>query len=286
LVIENEQEEAEIVWFLVDASVDSCSGTIGQSPLDAALDQVAESIEAHLMRGDRVGVALAGARPLAFVPPGRGPKHKARLMTALTDLTHTADADRSDWDEQDIFRRAREHAASIDDGASQIPPHDVLSLSEVLKRLLSKAPAKAPTPWATTAVDRLFRRYLLSFGIQPPPRGTSDRHMAERVLSQMLGQVQKERPRPTLIYVYASPPSFESPIEYMRALRSVPKRRTRLRFVPLQEGLAAERGIDPKERIAIEALSQRQKVQTARGLVQLRQAGIAVKATAKPTSRL
>ncbi|HTQ06211.1 MAG TPA: DUF58 domain-containing protein, partial [Polyangiaceae bacterium] len=61
LVRENEREERDVVWVLVDASVELWSGPIGQSPLDLALDEAATVALRHFRRGDHVGLAVVGA---------------------------------------------------------------------------------------------------------------------------------------------------------------------------------------------------------------------------------
>src|SRR5690606_3052130 len=39
-----------------------------------------------------------------------------------------------------------------------------------------------------------------------------------------------KRPRPSLIYLFARPPTFETPKQLLQALKRIPKKRTEVRF--------------------------------------------------------
>src|SRR5690606_21877442 len=54
LVVEKELEQREIVWLLIDASVDSFCGPPGRAGIDLAIDTAQRTIEGHLARGDVV----------------------------------------------------------------------------------------------------------------------------------------------------------------------------------------------------------------------------------------
>lgn len=286
LIIEKEQEETDNVWVFIDASVDSASGPLGHSALDRAIDEAVATIDAHLARGDAVGLAVVGARVLAEIPPGRGPRHAAELVSALTLQTHTADADRSDWDDGDVAERVLEHATSLDASTAKLRPYEREKLHEHARRLLARAPAQAASPWAPTAAEQLLRKYLLSFGVQPPPRTTSDRHRTELQLAEQLRKVHTKRPPPTLIYLFGAPPSFETPKQYLQLLSSVKKRRTELRFVPMTDELLPSVDASAREKIAFDALGHRQKLATEQGLAQLGRLGVVVGTQARKRRRL
>lgn len=274
LIIEKEQEETDAVWIVIEASVDSASGPIGKSPLDTAIDHAVATIDAHLARGDTVGLAVVGSRVLAKISPRRGPKHAAQLVSALALKTHTADADRSDWDEDDVARKVLEHASTIDPEAARTRPYEHEKLRDHARRLLLRAPAQPPVPWAPLPAERIFRQYLLSFGIQPPPRTTSDRHRAEREIAELIRQIQTARPKPSLIYLYGTPPTFETPKQLLDVLASIPKRRTEVRFVPYQEVLRPSEKGSVRERIVYDALGHRQKMAREDGIIRLTRAGV------------
>lgn len=286
LTIEKEQESSDIVWLIIDTSVDSCSGAPGYSVLDSAIDRAVATLESHLNRGDQVGLALVGTRTLSKVDPGRGPKHLARLISALTLDTHTADADRSDWDDADVARRALEHLKSLDARAAELRSFEYDKIAQLANQLLPQAPASASPPWSPSATDRCLRQYLLSFGIQPPPRGSSDRHHTELQMARLLSSIQSKRPRATLVHLFAKAPNFETPKRLLQILARIPKKRTEIQFHPLLENTGTPPDadlIDAKTALVRDALSQRQRIANESGIAELARLGIR---TAEPRSRL
>lgn len=278
LIIEMEQEQSDVVWLVIDASVDSSSGMIGKTALDFAIDEAASTIEAHLARGDHVGLCIMGTRRLFVEKAGRGPKHAAKMLAALTLQTHTADADRSDWDDMDVARRVLEHASSIYSDAAGLRPYEHDKLAELAQRLVNHAPARPEAPWSQNPSDRILRQYLLAFGIQPPPRGTSDRHHVEREIAHFLEELVGARKAPALVYLFGRPPTFETPKQLFDALRRIARRRTELRFVPCLESTELEReGLlrtDVKAHLVRDALTYRQRMAAEDGMSQLAQLGI------------
>src|SRR5690606_26046524 len=95
LVRDYEREERDVVWLLLDASIELWSGKPGQSPLDLAIDEVAAVAQRHLARGDRVGLGILAARTLCWLPPDRGASHGVEIASALVRATMTYDSDRS-----------------------------------------------------------------------------------------------------------------------------------------------------------------------------------------------
>jgi uncharacterized protein (DUF58 family) len=278
LIIEMEQEQSDVVWLVIDASVDSASGIPGKTALDYAIDEVASTLEAHLARGDHVGLCIMGTRRLAIHKPGRGPKHAAKMLASLTLDAHTADADRSDWDDIDVARRVFEHASSIHADAAQLRPYEHDKLAELAQKLMNHAPARPEAPWSHSQSDRILRKYLLAFGIQPPPRGTSDRHHVEREIANFLAELVGSRKAPALVYLFGRPPTFETPKQLFDALKKITRRRTELRFVPCLESTALEReGLvrtDVKSHLVRDALTYRQRMAAEDGMAQLAQLGV------------
>lgn len=280
LIIENEQEQSDVVWLVVDVSVDSASGIIGRAALDTAIDEATSTMEAHLGRGDQVGLVLVGTRILARILPGRGPRHAAKILSALSLNTHTADADRSDWDDGDVARRVLEHAGSIDAAAAEIKVYEHERLAEAAIRIMRHAPVSPDAPWAHSTTGRILRQYLLAFGIQPPPRGTSDRHHAEREMAKVLRELTGSRRPPTLLYVFGRPPTFETPKQLIDALARIRKHRTEVRFVPVLESAAIsssesmESSLDVRTRLVQDALLHRQRIASEDGIAQLSRLGV------------
>jgi uncharacterized protein (DUF58 family) len=280
LIIETEREQSDLVWIVVDASVDSASGLMGRAALDAAVDEAKSIVETHLARGDQVGLCLMGTRRLAKINPGRGPRQAARMLAALTLKTHTADADRSDWDESDVARRVLEHASSIHEDASKLRAYEHEKLAQLALQIMKRAPVRPERPWSTSATDRILRQYLLSFGIQPPPRGTSDRHHVEREIALFLHELRSTHKPPTLVYLLGRPPTFETPRQLLEALRRITRRRTAVHFVPILESTDVESEgqarDDIKARLVRDALAHRQYLATEEGIKQLTSLGVKV----------
>ncbi len=278
LIIETEQEQSDLVWLVVDASVDSASGLPGKTALDVAIDEAASILEAHVARGDQVGLCLMGTRRLALIPPGKGPKHAARMLTALTLDTHTADADRSDWDDGDVARKVLEHLSSLDSNAAQIRPYEHERIAELAERVVKHAPVHAAPPWSRSETDKALRRYLLSFGVQPPPRGSSDRHQVEREIGSLLSEIAASKKAPSLIYLFGRPPTFETPRQLLSAIRRVARRRTEIRFIPCLESARLEHDgrlrRDVKAKLVHDALNYRQRMATEDGMEQLSKLGV------------
>lgn len=273
LVIEKERDENESVWVFVDASLESASGAPGEAPLDAALDQAAALLESHLAQGDRVGLSLFSTRELVRVPLGRGAAHLAQLIQALSFSSHTSDSDRSDWDEEDIKRRVIEHLRSLQPGLSlpsSSTPEQVVS---ALRPVQKKAPVSPSLPLAPGRTERLLRRYLLSFGIQSPPRGTPDRLASERFLAQLLRELAGQRPRPDQIHLFLRPPQFGSAPELLQALGQLTRRRIHVHFHPLQE-LPQAPSESWRSQLVRDALRLRLNIQMQQAHTELRRAGV------------
>jgi len=280
LIVEKEEEQADTVWVLIEASMEAASGPPGNTALDGAIDRAMAAIESHLARGDRVGLAIVGTRILSRIQPGHGPGHRARLITALSLCTHCADADRSDWDESDVVRKVLEHAASLDARAAAIQSYEHEKLFHLVSELLSRTPVRAEAPWATGRLDRLLRQYLLSFGIQPPPRGSSDRHRVQSRLAKELIGLASTRKRPSRVTIYADPPSYDTPPAFLKAMGALVRARIDVHFVPTIESVAlSDESPDQdalKRKIVLDALHFRQRLATNEGLRRLLTLGVKI----------
>lgn len=278
LVVEKEQEERDAIWILVDASLESAGGAPGEAPLDRALDQMTRLAEEHLERGDRVGVSIVAARELTRVALGQGPKHFAEILQKLSFSTHTSDADRSDWDEADVQRRVLDHLRSIDANAAHLDPTRSDAFLEAVQSARRRAPVEADAPWAPTPRERLLRQYLLSFGIQAPPRGVPERHRAEREIARILREVTAQRPRPTSVHLFLRSPGFDTARELVEALGLIPKRRVQIHFHTLDELPPHADPGDWKARIVRDALRARLELEATRARSDLLARGIRVSA--------
>ena len=289
MVIDREEETQDIVWILVDLSVDSASGEIGNTALDRACDLCMNLIQNHLKRGDHVGLALVGARTLKLVRPDDGAAHLSELITALTHYSHTADQDRSDWDDADVAKKVLEHARSIDRDFSglAVRNYDLLVLSA--KKVMARAPVSAQNAWSSQPADETLRNYLLSFGIQPPPRGTSDRFQTELQLARLLLEISNKRRTSSLVILVGRPPSFDTPKQLMSALSHAKRRHMEVQFYPVldleikSDRSALEHELKPtmQAKIAEDALHSRQRLAAEDGLAELVELGVRVPSTRK-----
>jgi len=207
LVRDFEREERDVVWLLLDASVDLWAGPLGRAPLDLAIDEIASVATRHLSRGDRVGLIIAASGLQIAIAPDHGPAHGHKLAHALTVGCGTYDEGRSDLDETDVAIRVLEHLRPLDPrGLSDIGRGDLDRLAARADALRSRAPFAAPAPIGKSLRDRTLRRYLASFGIDSPPRLEPDRRGAHAALAEALGHISRVKPRPSLIHVVAPPP--------------------------------------------------------------------------------
>lgn len=275
LVTENEIEERDLVWLLIDASVEGWAGPPGQAPLDVALDEAAAIVGRHLGRGDQVGLGLFGARRLAWLTPDRGPKHALDLMKALAFETGCSDADRSAWDEAQLAQHVFEHLRPLHpDVATHLRSSDLERLARRAEPWLSRAPLRPPPPRAASARERFFRHYLLSYGIQSPPRDTDDRPRAEAELAGALRALGQQRRRPSIVYLWARPPDPLRSATLLRAIESFPKRVTDLRWCSMSESRALPEGSEPRAAIVRDALALRIDLAREIGEAELRRRGV------------
>jgi uncharacterized protein (DUF58 family) len=232
LVKDHEREERDVVWLVVDASVELWAGEPGRAPLDHAIDEAAAVAEAHRQRGDHVGLVVCGARVLARIAPSHGPAHVSHLMEALANATSTLDVDRSGLDPGDVAVRVLEHLKPLDPAlAANVSAED---RDELVRRALSAA---SRAPFAPLAVhgadvsDRVLRGYLSSFGISSPARLEPDRPRTDETLAETLAKLPLERPRPSLVYVWSPAPDPAKRKVVAEALARHSRRRVELRWV-------------------------------------------------------
>ncbi len=274
LTIDRESEDRRVAWVLVDASVDAHAGAVGSTALEGAIEEGAALATTYLDRGDSVGLTLFGARTLAELAPRRGPEQAAELLKLLAFASHTADADRSEWDRSDVEARVLEHARSLDPRALSIRPGDVGALATLAAELASRAPlAPLQKPHAPSEAERILRGYLLAFGVQPPPRGASERARAEAELVRLLGRLPTLRRRPTTVHVLSPMLLAPSPT-LVAALNQLERRRVDVRLHAALERLPGESRDSVRASVARDALRLRQAAQLARSRRELASGGL------------
>ncbi len=277
MVRDYEREERDVVWLLLDASVELWSGAPGSAPLDTAIDEVAAVAQRHLARGDRVGIGIIGERVLEWITPDRGPAQGIRLMTALAERTGTHDADRSDLDEADVGLRVLEHIRPLEPASAQgVRPSELDRIARRAERVRTRAPFPTVSTYAMSRRERSLRSYLMAFGIASPARTVSDRTKTDQQISSALLRIQKERPRASVVYVWSPPPDFGARPEIERAIAKHPRRKIELRWVAMRLGRSIPTTGSRLMPAVADALSERARVAEERGEHSLRRLGIQV----------
>jgi uncharacterized protein (DUF58 family) len=280
MVREFEREDRDVVWLVLDAAVEQWAGAPGTAPLDRSVDEVAAVAERHLARGDSVGLAIAGASPRTWLSPDRGARHGMELVKRLIDCASLLDADRSDYDESDIARRVLDHLRFLDTASVAALRADQLeSLQSYAEMQRARAPFDLPLPWAASPREQSLRRYLACFGISSPPRLEQDRTRATGPLVQALERAAGEKPRPSLVYVWSTPPEEPSPA-LAKTAKKLFRRGIAVRWISTVREDAAAFGIgagdDEASRAVADAVVLRTRLARERGERQLAAMGIRV----------
>jgi uncharacterized protein (DUF58 family) len=284
LVREMDRDERDVVWLVLDASVELWAGTPGTAPLDRAVEELASLAVRHLRRGDRVGLAVSASRLRAWIAPDRGASHGAVLAGALASTASCVDADRSELEEPEVAQRVAEHARPLDfQGLSDLRRGDLDGLARRADQLRVRAPFAPRVPFAPTPRERMLRHYLAAFGIESPPRREGERERAEITLAHVLAKLASEKPRASVVHVWAPAPArAETSAKAVAALR---RHRIELRWtLPVFDaGLGGVGGVgvdrerrSPVADVVDEAVTLRAHATRARGERMLRRLGVRV----------
>lgn len=275
MVREYEHEQRDVVWLLLDGSSELWSGRPGTTALDHAVDEVYAVARRHLGSGDRVGLAVFGARVLDVLEPDAGAHQLGAITQALTGVTHGLDADRSDWDELDVALRVVEHLRPLAPSATRgLTGADLEAVAEQARAWLARAPFPELQPAAPTARERTLRRYLAAYGVGAPLRLEPERPRTDRRLAEALERLATGRPPPSIVYLWSPALDGAEREALRRAIERFPKRRTELRWlsmswvdsIPLGAGLVGD--------VVARALITRARVAERRGVVALRRLGV------------
>ena len=207
LVREFEREERDVVWIVLDVSVELWAGPVGRAPLDFLIDETAALVSRHLARGDRVGLAVfANTQRIMIVPDGgAGQGHK--ILHALLTVANTLDSSRSDLDELDVAVRVIEHLRPLDErGLSDVRRGDLDKLAQRAEAMRHRAPFRVKAPEGKTERESTLRRYLAAFGIDSPPKTSGDRAQSSDSLVRTLSAISSQKPRPSLVFVLGAAP--------------------------------------------------------------------------------
>jgi uncharacterized protein (DUF58 family) len=231
LVREMEREERDIVWLVIDASVELWAGAEGRAPLDVAVDELGGVAARHLSRGDKVGLVVFASRVRTWLPPDGGPMHATRITGALASAASMVDSDRCELEEVELAARVAEHLRPLDPrGLSDVPRGNLESLAVRAEAMRMRAPFAPRLPQAATPREARFRHYLAAFGVEVPPRVDGEREKAEAQLSAVLEQIVREkRKKPSIVHIWAPPPGPDN-TELERALRRLRARHVEVRW--------------------------------------------------------
>lgn len=277
MVRDYEREERDVVFILLDASVELWSGEPGHAPLDLAIDEVAAVAMRHLGRGDRVGLGILGARRLAWMPPARGPLHGIELLVALAHAAGTHDSDRSDLDEMDVSMRVLEHMRPLDPtAAGRVRASDLDRVARRVERVKARSPFPTAEVWAESARDRVLRSYLSAFGIASPARLEAERPRTDARLAAALERVARDKPRASIAYVWSVAPDLSARPDLHRALTRFPRRSIDLRWISMRLEQSIPRSGSPLMAAVGDAVRVRALVAQERGEHELRRQGIRV----------
>jgi uncharacterized protein (DUF58 family) len=278
LVREHEREERDIVWVLLDASVELWSGEPGTAPLDTAIDEAATIALRHLQRGDFVGLAVVGARTLSFIEPGTSPGHAMKLVAALAHSTGCLEPERSGLDEADVAQRVLEHLRPLDPrAAANVRPGELDRVARRADRVAaSRAPFRAISVPAATRRERSLRRYLAAFGIGSPARVEPDRARTDVEMARLLVKLGREKKRPSLVYLWSPPPDPTTRPVLERGLLALPRKRFELRWMSVRLDAGIPDGARGVGQVVAETVSLRARAALKRGEQALRRIGVRV----------
>jgi uncharacterized protein (DUF58 family) len=250
LVRDYELQEHEVVWLILDASVELWAGPPGSAPLDLAIDELSALADHHLGMGDSVGLAIVGARMLKWLEPQSGAQAIGRVLEACAFDTHTSDADRSGLDEHEVAQWVLEHLRAIAphalasratgaapsnelaESAEQSRTPSISQLAERAQAVLPQAPFPSGFVIAATQRERALRQYLASFGISSPARLQQDRSKTDMVIAEALTKIAQSRPRATRVYLCSPSPDSSTLAMLREALSRLSRRRVQLTWLP------------------------------------------------------
>jgi uncharacterized protein (DUF58 family) len=289
VVREMERDERDVVWLVLDSSVELWAGEDGRAPLDVAVDEVAAAITRHLSLGDMVGLVVTASRLRTWIAPANGAAHASRLAAALASAASMVDADRCELDENEVAQRVAEHLRPLDPrGLADLPRGNLDLLAARAEGLRSRAPFAPRIPYARTSREQRLRHYLASFGIEVPPRLDGEREQTDAALAAVLEKISVEKKRPSIVHVWAPAPSRGGKVA--ASIRRLKARRIDVRWtVPTFEPSIAEEatqqqtGITGVREAVAEAVRIRARASEARGARALKRLGARAAAGHKKT---
>jgi uncharacterized protein (DUF58 family) len=280
-----EREERDIVWLVLDASVELWAGEEGKAPLDLAVDEVGGIAARHLARGDKVGVAIFASRIRTWLEPDGGPQQATKIVAALASAASMIDADRCELDEAELAQRVAEHLRPLDPrGLSDVPRGNLDALATRAEAMRVRAPFAPRLPHAASPREQRLRHYLAAFGVEVPPRVEGEREKADVQLAALFDRLLREKKRrATIVHVWAPPIPTGSPVE--GAVRKLRARRIDVRWtMPSFEPSLEARVPGPAasvEEVVLEAVRLRVRASQSRAERAMRGLGVRPRAVSQ-----
>jgi hypothetical protein len=277
LVREFDLEEREVVWLVLDASVELWAGQDGSAPLDRAIEAVATLAESHLEHGNRVGLAMVAARRLAWLPPSSGSAHAAHIMQALSVQAACYDADRCGLDDSELALRVIEHMRPLDpELAGNVHKSEVDRIARRASQMTRRFVFSGVAPVANSPRDAVLRRYLAGFGVDCQPRLEPDRLKTDACLLDALKEITRHRPRASRVVICAPTPDPAQQERLLEGLAKLPKRGTRLHWLPIASDTGLSRPELKIDDVVRYASHLRASSLERSGTLALRKSGVAI----------
>jgi hypothetical protein len=204
------------------------------------------------------------------------------MASALASAASTVDADRSELDETEVAQRVAEHARPLDpNGLRGIRKADLDALAVRADQLRPLAPFAPRVPFAPSPRERALRQYLAAFGLESPPRVDGEREKAEASLLAVLERLAGEKPRASVVHVWAPPPTRAEGVAagIGKAVATLRARHVELRWSlpPFEAGVGADRERrSPVADVVDDAVRGRARATHARAERLLRKLGVQV----------
>lgn len=276
MVREMEREERDVVWLVLDASVELWAGDDGRAPLDLAVDELAGVAARHLGRGDRVGVVVFASRLRTWLLPDSGAAQSSKILAALSSTASAVDSDRCELDEAELAARVAEHLRPLDPRAlTDVPRGNLDALATRAEAMRVRAPFAPRLPQAATPREQRLRHYLAAFGIEVPPRMDGERDKSETQLGVVLEKIAREKKKKaSIVHVWAPPPGpTNEAIE--RAVRRLRGRQVEVRWtLPAFEPALDEGDGETVADVVRGAVRQRVRASQARAERTMRAMGV------------
>ena len=275
LVRDEELPERQLIWVLLDASMELWAGTIGSSPLDEVVDRVAALLNKHIKLGDRLGLGVIGGRTLAWVPPDSGPKQRAQLMRAILRSAQPWDADRCGSDKQQVLELVYDHLHRLEqDLKFPNSSAEIDQLASLGLQTLQRFEFEVPSVFARSARERALRQYASAMGLVPISRLEPERVASDDQLLEALERCLADKPTRVLL---CTPEPSQRLFQGIARLRPrIAQRRVRVSLLKIDETAGLPLGPDITSRIIADSIRWRHDAIALRNRTQMKSLHIGV----------